>query len=197
MFKINRAVKTKPEIKEKIVIADSDIDTIFSNLNTKTQNFKTAIYLLFYTGLRSSEILTIETKDVDLNNLIINYYSPKAKLYRQIPFHQELAPILQSRLEKVPNGKIIKYSSVEILNRAFTRYLHRLGLDGAGYTARTFRKTFITLCRCKYNMDETIVKELVGHIHENTTDKYYNKISMNRMREELSKFCRPVVENNN
>ncbi len=46
-------------------------------------------------------------------------------------------------------------------------------------------------------MDESIVKELVGHEHGNTTDKYYNKISMNRMREELSKFHRPAVENHN
>jgi integrase len=46
-------------------------------------------------------------------------------------------------------------------------------------------------------MDETIVKKLVGHEQGNTTDKYYNKISMNRMREELIKFRRPVVENNN
>lgn len=75
--------------------------------------------------------------------------------------------------------------------------MHCLGLDGAEYTARTFRKTFITLCRSRYDMDESIVKELVGHEHGNTTDKYYNKISMNRMREELIKFRRPAVENNN
>ena len=109
----------------------------------------------------------------------------------------ELIPILQSRLVKVTGGKLLEYSSVEILNRAVTRYVHRLGLDGAGYTARTFRKTFITLCRSRYDMDASIVKELVGHEQGNTTDKYYNKISMNRMREELIKFRRPVVENNN
>ena len=197
MFKINRDVKTKPEVKEKIVLADNDIETIFSNLNTKTQNFIAAIYLLFYTGLRSSDILTIEAKDVDLNNQTINYYSPKRKLFRQIPIHPELLPILQSRLAKVTGGKLLEYSSVEILNRAVTRYMHRLGMDGAGYTARTFRKTFITLCRSRYDMDESIVKELVGHEHGNTTDKYYNKIGMSKMREELIKFRRPLVENNN
>ncbi|MEJ2193998.1 MAG: hypothetical protein P8X73_03960 [Ignavibacteriaceae bacterium] len=46
-------------------------------------------------------------------------------------------------------------------------------------------------------MDASIVKELVGHEQGNTTDKYYNKISMNRMREELIKFRRLVVENKN
>lgn len=154
--------------------------------------------MLFYAGLRSSDILTIEAKDVDLVNLTINYYSPKRKSYKQVPIHPDLVHILQGRLEKVPEGKILEYNSVEILNRAVTRYMHCLGLDGTGYTARTFRKTFITLCRSRYDMDESIVKELVGHEHGgNTTDKYYNKISINRMREELIKFRRPVIENNN
>lgn len=152
---------------------------------------------MFYTGLRSSDLLSIEAKDVDLNNQTINYYSPTRKLYKQVPIHPDLVPILQSRLAKVPEGKILEYNSVEILNRAVTRYMHRLGLDGTGYTARTFRKTFITLCRSRYDMDATIVRELVGHEHSNTTDKYYNKISMSRMREELIKFRIPVVENNN
>ena len=96
-------------------------------------------------------------------------------------------------MTKVSEGKLLEYSSVEILNRAVTRYMHTLEINGRGYTARTFRKTFITLCRSRYDMDATIVKELVGHEHGNTTDRYYNKISMNRMREELVKFRRPVV----
>ena len=196
MFKINRDVKTKPEVKEKIIFNDGDIATIFSNLDGKNQNFRTAIYLLFYTGLRSSDILTIRAQDVNLKHRTINYYSPKRKSYKQIPMHLDLVPILQDRLVKVPEGKLLEYSSVEILNRAVTRYMHDLEIDGRGYTARTFRKTFITLCRSRYDMDATIVKELVGHEHGNTTDRYYNKISMNRMREELMKFQRPVVEDN-
>ncbi len=193
MFKINRDVKTKPEVKEKIIFNDGDIATIFSNLEAKNQNFRTAVYLLFYTGLRSSDILTIEIKDIDLNNQTINYYSPKRKSYKQIPMHLDLVPIIQERMEKVSEGGLLDYSSVEILNRAVTRYKHTLEINGRGYTARTFRKTFITLCRSRYDMDATIVKELVGHEHGNTTDRYYNKISMNRMREELVKFRRPVV----
>ena len=45
----------------------------------------------------------------------------------------------------------------------------------------------------RYNMDATIVKELVGHEHGNTTDRYYNQVDMDKMKEELKKFIRPVV----
>ena len=60
-----------------------------------------------------------------------------------------------------------------------------LKLDGKGYTARTFRKTFITLYRSRYDMDAPVVKELVGHEHGNTTDRYYNHISIKKMKNEL------------
>jgi hypothetical protein len=37
-------------------------------------------------------------------------------------------------------------------------------------------------------MDASIVHELVGHEHSNTTDKSYNQISIERMKVELEKF---------
>lgn len=97
---------------------------------------------------------------------------------------------------EVVSGKLLSYNCVENPGRAVTRYQKNLGLYSKDQIARTFRKTFITLCRSRYDMDESILKELVGHEHGNTTDKYYNKISMNRMREELKKFQRPIVEDN-
>ena len=43
-------------------------------------------------------------------------------------------------------------------------------------------------------MDETIIKELVGHKHTSTTDKYYNRVDVDAMKEELKKFRMPVLE---
>jgi len=43
-------------------------------------------------------------------------------------------------------------------------------------------------------MDASVVKELVGHEHTNTTDKYYNHISLERMKDELEKFRMPEVD---
>jgi integrase len=72
-----------------------------------------------------------------------------------------------------------------------------LKIRDKGYTARTFRKTFITLARSRYSMDATIVKELVGHEHTNTTDRYYNSVTMDAMKSELAKFKRPAEEQSN
>lgn len=188
MFRINREVKTHPEIKEKIVFTDEDIIKIFNKLDRKNSNFVTAINLLFYTGLRSSDILTITVDKIDFKNQIIKYYSPKRKKYREIGFHKNLIPILKSRLKYVNTGKLLNYSAVDNLGRAVNRYLKNIGLKGLGYSARTFRKTFITLCRSRFDIDASIVRELVGHEHGNTMDRFYNEITPLKMKEELKKF---------
>lgn len=192
MFKINREVKTRPEIKEKIIFTDEHITAIFRGLKEKNDNFKTAVYVLFYTGLRSSDVLTITKEKIDLKNRTISYYSPKRKKFREIAFHKDLISILKARMKKIPEGRILLYNSTENIGKAVHKYFKALEIDGNKYSARTFRKTFITLCRSRYNMDASIIRELVGHEHTNTTDRYYNQISIDRMIEELNKFKRPI-----
>ncbi|MCB9210907.1 MAG: site-specific integrase [Ignavibacteriales bacterium] len=192
MFKINKEVKTKPEIKEKIILTDNHIIKLFDNLNGKNDNFKICIYLLFYTGLRPTDLLTITGDKVDLTNQVIKYYSPKRKKYREIAFHDDLVLILAERIKQVGSNKIINYTTDEGIAKAIKRYMIKLNIEDKHYTARTFRKTFITLCRSRYNMDDSVVRELVGHEHQNTTDRYYNKIGLQEMKIELLKFIRPL-----
>jgi integrase len=213
MFKINREVRTKPEIKEKTILSVKDTKSIFEKLEAKesgdvpekisekprtkkskedlgkNSNFKTLVYLAYYTGLRSSDMLTITVERVNLEKGELSYYSPKRKRYREIPLHQELLPILKERIKEVKTGPILNYKSIENLGKAVVRYFKDIGLDGKGYTARTFRKTFITLARA-CGMDASIVRELVGHEHQSTADRYYNKIEMKVLKKELLKFKR-------
>jgi integrase len=192
MFKINREVRTRPEVKEKLVFTVEDVQKIFSNLSEKNLNFKVLINVLFYTGLRSSDVLSISSEKINLKNRSFVYYSPKRKIYREIGFHNKLLPIFKLALKNNNNGKLVAYKSVENLGRAINRYFKKLVIADKGYSARTFRKTFISLARSKYNMDASIVMELVGHAHGNTTDKYYNQISIDTMRKELRKFKIPT-----
>lgn len=83
------------------------------------------------------------------------------------------------------------YNNIENPGSAVHRYFVVLGIDSKGYTERTFRITFITLARSKYNMDASIVKELAGHAPNNTMDKFYYQISLKTMQMELKKFKRP------
>ena len=194
MFLINRDVKPKSEIKEKITFNQNQLQLIFDNLGQKNTNFKTLIYFAYYTGLRSSDLLGIKLEDIDIINRELKYYSPKRKKYRVIGFHKDLVPIITNRLHEIKEGKILNYQNVENLGRAVKVYFAEIGLPNTGYTSRTFRKTFITICR-NCDMDASIVAELVGHEHRSTADRFYNNITTNRMIKELEKFESPIETN--
>ena len=187
MFKINKDVKPKREIKDKIVFTEEDIEKIFESLPTKNSNFRTLVYLAFYTGLRSSDMLTIEVSGIDIKNRELKYYSPKRKRFRQIAFHEELVPVLSQRIIEIKSGRVLDFNSIENLGRSLARYFQIISISNKGYSARTFRKTFITLAR-RHGMDASVVAELVGHEHGNTTDKFYNQISIEQMKVELKKY---------
>jgi len=190
MFKINKDIKPKMEIKEKIVFSDEDIVKIFDGLKTKNSNFRTLVYLAFYTGLRSSDMLSIKSSDIDLKRRELKYYSPKRKVYRLVALHEDLVPVLKERMCELKGGKLLDYDETENLGKACKRYFSQVGIEGRQYSARTFRKTFITIAR-RCRMDSSVVAELVGHAHSSTTDKFYNRIDTQLMLEELRKFQRP------
>jgi integrase/recombinase XerD len=186
MFKINKDVKIRSEIKEIITFSEDDLNKIFGGLADKNSNFKTMVYLAYYTGLRSSDLLTITGSRVDILNRILTYYSPKTKKYFQIPFHKDLDKILAERIKDVGSGQLICFQNASNMSLAFRRYLKSLGLFGTGYSMRIFRKTFIS--QASHTMDLSTVSKLVGHASINTTAKYYNKVDLERKTTELEKF---------
>jgi integrase len=191
MFKINRDVRPKAELVEKITFTLEDLVTIFSDVTDKSDNFILMLQLLYYTGLRASDLISIERQDINIKNQTIRYYSPKRKIYRTVSFHTALLPYLTKELETVKEGKLLNYGATEALQRALKRYFSDLTLSYPNFTSRTFRKTFITLAT-KHGVNPTVVKELVGHSHNSTTDRYYNSIDFELMSSELSKY--PTIE---
>lgn len=192
VFKINREVMTKPEIGQKIVFEKEDIFTIFDEIEKVNEGLKTLIYLAFYTGLRPSDLYDIHIEDINIIERSLKYYSLKRTKFRCIAIHEDLIPILKSYIGDRNAGRLLQWSQYNYLGKAITRFFKQLKFDEKGYSARTFRKTFITLARSEYKMDASVVRELVGHEHRNTADRYYNEISLETMKKELKKFKRPV-----
>jgi len=190
-FKINKDVKTKPEVKDKIIFTDSHIKKIRSNLPTLNQNQQTTLMLLLYTGLRPSDILSLTGDKIDLRKRVFKYYSSKIKKNRQVYFHKDLMPILKKGKSDVGSGKLLNYENVESISRAVARYLKDLSLTGRGYSARTFRKTFITLCRNRFGIEDAIVREMVGHSQGTVPDKFYNQIDDKSIKKALDKIKFP------
>ena len=188
-FKISKDVQVNIELVRKIIFSADHINKIFDNLGKTNSNFKVCIYLLTYTGLRPTDILSINAEDIDLKSKIFQYYSPKLKKHITVPIHPKLLPALKERLSVIRKGKIIEYSTHNALAHAFNKYLQLLKIDGFGYTPRTFRKSFDTWAY-GLGMDTTANSRLVGH-SITTAEKHYREVYMNSLRIELNKFELP------
>ena len=194
-FKLSKDVQVKIEVGRKIIFNPDHIHLIFDNLYKVNSNLRICIYLLTYTGLRSTDILTIRAEDIDLRNNSFQYYSPKLKKHIIVPAHPKLIPILKERLQEVTHGQLLDYSDHKAIAHALNRFLKTLDLDKFGYSPRTFRKSFDTWGYEK-GMDSIANSRLVGH-SVTIAEKHYREVYMGKLREELNKFGLPKRKKNN
>jgi len=186
-FKLNKNVITSPKTSNIVVFSTEDITKILLALEKRNTNFQTMMYMLFYTGLRPTDIYKIEVKEIDLQKGIFLYYSQKGKIDKIRPIHSVLLPILAKRINEIKEGRIINYAGTDEMGRAFRRFLATkdVKLSGKGYTLRTPRKTFETIAFEQSARVESIA-ELIGHSVE-IAAKHYRRISTDEMRKDLEK----------
>lgn len=188
-FRISKDVQVSIEIGKKIIFKPEHIHLIFDNLKDKGNNFRTCIYLLAYSGLRSTDILSIRAELIDLKGKTFQYLSPKLKKYIIIPIHSKLLPVLKERLLEIKEGPIIEYSHHHAVRIALKRYLDSLSIGCFGYSPRTFRKSFDTWAY-QAGMNTVANSRLVGH-SITTAERNYREVYMEDLRKELNKFSLP------
>ncbi len=108
---------------------------------------KLLLSVLYYTGLRKSELLNLSWDDLDLEKSTLIVRSGKGDKDRIIPIHPKVLKLLDQYLMlRLPlkdralfignrGKKLTKGSFANILYR----YLRLSGLDSRGYSAHTFR----------------------------------------------------------
>lgn len=187
VFKINQDVSPKAEVKEIIIFEEDDFKMIKKKLAGKKSNFKTMIKLLMFTGLRPSDIINLKVDDVDIDEKSMRYYSEKTKEYFEVPIHSRLVIPLKRRIKEIVSGRLLSYSTVGEMSKAFRRYLEDIGLKDRDYNLRTFRKTFATKS-FESDLDIKAVASLLGHKTISTTMKYYTKANRKKLAEDLKKL---------
>lgn len=165
------------------------IQNIFNLNNTKFPNRNNMIISLFlHTGIRLSELISININDIDFKNNTIKIIGKNNK--ERIVY---IDKILRKKLKRYliirnKNKKIVK------LNDALFLSYHgkRLGIDGIenicqkayklmglseyGYTTHTLRHTAATLIYHK-TKDLLVLKEFLGHAQLSTVEIYTHVIN--------------------
>jgi integrase len=172
--------------EQKQPYSAEDIATIWEN---KDAPFADLLLILLYTGMRISELLIMETKNVFIDEgYMVGGLKTEAGKNRIIPIHAEIMPLIKARynpdnkyLFSAKRGGKIQYSY--FFNEYFTPLMRELNIN---HTLHETRHTFISQAdRCGLN--PTILKKIVGHSNGDITLHYTHK-DKTELLEEIKKF---------
>lgn len=146
------------------------IDKIFKAM---TPHIRSRFLILYYTGMRPSEMLRLQAQDINLKNkeLVVRY--SKTKRFRVIPLHNDLIPIF-SKLTEGKNKEDYLFPSKIYEHQIDIRRGLKEACDKAkvkGVTPYVFRHQFATTVYNK-TKDLRAVQQLLGHTDIRMTTRY-------------------------
>ena len=140
---------------------------------------KLILSVLYYTGVRKSELLALSWDDLDLSKSTLLVRSGKGGKDRLIPIHLKVQELLDQYLDiRLPlkdRALFIGDYGKRLTKGSFTnilyRYLKISGLANRGYSAHSFRHSFATHL-VEAGVDIFKVQKLLGHSSLDTTKIY-------------------------
>jgi site-specific recombinase XerD len=146
----------------------------------KRERDRLLLALFAYGGLRRSELLGLDSDDVDLNRRLIRVRNAKGGRQRVVPIHPGLVPLfLTYAATRPPTGDPALFVGVlgrrlspTILTANFRRYADAAGVaKRKRITPHTLRHVFATeLLSAGANLRQ--IQELLGHKHLDSTQRY-------------------------
>lgn len=178
-----------PKIPKRLprIISDNDINYLFEAIDTSTllgkRNYL-ILELLFSTGIRASELTTIELKDIQINREQILIHGKGAK-DRYVPLHPMLIeqikeyltfvrPKLISKSDEDSNNLLLNYRGTSLTVRGVQLIVKKILKDADEtyhITPHMLRHSFATTM-LNHGADLRVVQELLGHEHLKSTQIY-------------------------
>jgi integrase/recombinase XerD len=178
---IERPRRSRPLPK---VIAREDIEKMLAGINNIKH--KAALLLIYSLGLRRSELINLQLKDIDSKRLTINIRNAKGKKDRTLPVSETLMKRIiayykmykpkQYLFEGTIAGR--QYSSVS-LQKIFHKNMDRVK-PGNTFTLHCLRHSYATHL-LENGTDIRYIQELLGHKSTRTTE-IYTHVSIGNLR---------------
>lgn len=150
--------------KERDAISSNDIKIILNSDDVIPK-------LLLFTGMRIDELLSIETKNVDLEKrIMIGGLKTEAGKNRKIPIHKDILPIVEKLYNEGHKYLITNEKGGKI---QYSNYLKEWHTDEVRtkYTPHYTRHTFISRA-VKLKLDRGLLQKIVGHSNSDITAHY-------------------------
>ncbi len=163
--------------KEEVCVILSRV-TVFPWYYKNERIRNTAILNTFlYTGIRLQELINLETRDVDLDNMEILIRMGKGKKDRIVPIHPSLAVILRTYVREVKSTLGLVFfpsirSDKKLTPKNVRAICNRLSRSTRiKFTPHMLRHTFARLS-VEADLNIYKLKEIMGHSDISTTQRY-------------------------
>ena len=179
------------------IIHESELKLLLNYINKVDESKpyeltkKLIIFLLLDTGMRQSELLNIEIKNINLNENSIYLTRTKTRLARTVFFTRMTKDMLIKYIDIDPERKYLLWNYI-----SYTRYTYRhlewlmkklkddLGLKKLN--ARMFRHTMATAL-AENGCDIYTIQKLLGHSNIKTTEIYLH-MSLKKTKADYEKY---------
>lgn len=171
---------------KRVPFSDEEINILWQNFDMP---FVDMILVNIYSGLRPSELVELQTKNVDLcKRMIIGGMKTDAGRDRCIPIHDRIYFIIKNKME-LGNERVFLDENQESLNYfsyrlRFIKVMKKLNMFHRPHDAR---HTFITKAK-HAEMNEYILKKIVGHKISDITESVYTHRDFNELYVEINKI---------
>lgn len=190
----------KPQI-DRVPFSWEEIQTLWDNLSTP--HVDTVLFSI-YSGFRPSEVFALEVANVHIEEgYVVGGMKTEAGTERVVPLHPDICELFTSRYNvAVENGWDYifmnnEYNQGKYVPMSYDAYKGKfkriMGTLGMKHHPADARHTFIT-CAKERNMNEYILKKIVGHAIEDVTEKTYTHRQIRQLCQAVSSLDFHPVE---
>lgn len=195
MFANGNPIKRKNE-KEIIPFTSDEVSLLWDNKDLIP--FADMILIGVYSGWRPQELAILKVADVDLENATMKGgLKTDAGKNRIVPIHSLIMPLIENRMQEATalqsaylfndeNGQQGTYMTYDKYRSRFRKVMDRLKME---HRPHETRHTFITKAKA-CNVDEYILKLIVGHAIEDITEKVYTHRTIEQLKAEMEKITK-------
>lgn len=195
MFANGNPIK-RSRTKEVIPFSQEEIFLLWDNLDNIA--FADMILIGIYSGWRPQELAILKVADIDLEaGTMLGGLKTDAGKNRIVPIHPLIRPLIENRIQEATtmqseflfndaNGQQGTYMTYDKYRKRFEKVMKYLKLT---HRPHETRHTFITKAKA-CNVDEYILKLIVGHAIDDITEKVYTHRTIDQLRAEMEKITK-------
>lgn len=195
MFANGSPIK-RSRTKEVMPFSQEEIFLLWNNLDNIA--FADMILIGIYSGWRPQELAILKVADIDIKvGTMLGGLKTDAGKNRIVPIHPLIRPLIENRMKEATsmqseflfndaNGQQGTYMTYDKYRKRFEKVMKYLKLT---HRPHETRHTFITKAKA-CNVDEYILKLIVGHAIDDITEKVYTHRTIDQLRAEMEKITK-------